>query len=156
MKEPIVLKAGDPILETLKFKPYRNMVQRRVVPFIPAEDQPQTMEVVTPWGARLTVKKGDFLVGELNAPNDVWPVTPEIFDASYIVVSPGICVKRAITLLVPLTDLTNGDADQLVTIHTLEGMDTVRAGDFFLAMGIKGEIWPYPKEKVAEVMRPVE
>jgi hypothetical protein len=43
-----------------------------------------------------------------------------------------------------------------VTIHTLEGVDTVRAGDFFLAKGVKGEIWPYPKAKAAEIMRPAD
>jgi hypothetical protein len=59
-------------------------------------------------------------------------------------------------MLVPLTDLTDGDEDQMVTIHTLEGVDTVRAGDFLLAKGVKGEIWPYPKEKAAEIMSPAE
>lgn len=156
MKEPIILKSDDPILNTIKFKPYRNMVQRRVVPFVLGEGQPQTMEVITPWGARLVAKKGDLLVGELNAPDDMWPVSPEIFDASYMVISPGICVKRAVTLLAPLTDLTDGDEDQTVIIHTLEGVDTVRAGDFLLAKGVKGEIWPYPKAKAAEIMRPAE
>lgn len=156
MNEPLVLKSEDLILNRLNFKPHRNMVQRRVVPFAPAEDQPQTMEVITPWGARLTAKKGDFLVSEISAPDDMWPVASEIFDASYIIISPGICVKRAITLLVPLTDLTEGDPDRMVAVHTLEGVETVRAGDFYLAKGIKGEIWPYPKEKVLEVMRPAD
>ena len=156
MREPIIVKSDDPILNTLEFKPYRNVVQRRVIPFIPGEGQPQTMEVITPWGAHLMAKKGDLLVGELNAPDDMWPVTPEIFDASYMMIGPGRCVKRAVTLLVPLTDLTNGDPDQPVTIHTLEGVDTVRAGDFLLAKGVRGEIWPDPKEKAAEIMRPAD
>jgi hypothetical protein len=39
-------------------------------------------------------------------------------------------------------------------VHTFEGAVTVRAGDFFLAKGVKGEIWPFPKEKVAEMMKP--
>jgi hypothetical protein len=43
-----------------------------------------------------------------------------------------------------------------VTVVTLEGDETVRAGDFYLAKGIKGEIWPYPKEKVKDVMMPVD
>jgi len=156
MSEPVVLKSDDSILNSLNFKPYRNMVQRRVVPFIPTEGQPQTMDIITPWGVLLTAKKGDLIVSELNAPKDIWPVDPEIFDASYLIISPGICVKRAITLLVPLTDLTDGDEDRMVTIHTLEGVDTVRAGDFLLAKGIRGEIWPYPKEKAVEIMKPVE
>jgi len=156
MSDPIVLKSDDPILNSLKFKPYRNMVQRRVMAFAPTEDQPQTMDITTPWGVQLTAKKGDLIVSELNAPDDKWPVSAEIFDASYLIISPGFCVKRAITLLVPLTDLTDGDEDRMVTIHTLEGVDTVRAGDFLLAKGVRGEVWPYPKEKAAEIMKPVE
>jgi len=156
MSEPVEIKSDDPILNTLTFKPYRNMVQRRVVAFAPADDEPQTKEIVTPWGARLTAEKGDMIVSELDAPDDVWPINAEIFDKTYMIIGPELCVKRAITLLVPLTDLTNGDEDQLVTVHTLEGVDTVRAGDFLLAKGVNGEIWPYPKEKAAEIMSPAD
>jgi len=39
-------------------------------------------------------------------------------------------------------------------VQTFEGPVTVRAGDFLLAKGVKGEIWPYPKEKAAEIMKP--
>ena len=156
MNEPIVLKSDDPILKTLNFRPYRNMVQRRVELFSPKDSEPQTREITTPWGAVLTVKKGDFIISELNAPDDKWPLDAEIFDASYLLTSPEFCVKRAITLLVPLTELTNGNEDQKVTVHSLEGVETVRAGDFLLAKGVKGEIWAYPKEKAAEIMKPVE
>jgi hypothetical protein len=69
---------------------------------------------------------------------------------------PGICVKRAITLIVPLSEVTGGDENRMVTVQTLEGPETVRAGDFFLAKGVRGEIWPYLKEKVAKTMRPAE
>jgi hypothetical protein len=72
------------------------------------------------------------------------------------VVRPGYCIKRAITWLVQLTDLTSGVEDRMVTVETLEGPETVRAGDFYLAKGVKGEIWPYPKEKVNEVMVPAD
>jgi hypothetical protein len=154
MKGPIVLLPEDPIINSLNFKPYRNAVLRHVVPFAPEDDQPQTMEITTPWGAKLEVTKGDLLVSELDAPADVWPVDALIFDETYIVTAPGFCVKRAVTLLVPLTDLTNNDEDQLVAIHALEGILTVRAGDFFLAKGVKGEIWPYPKAKAEEIMKP--
>jgi len=58
--------------------------------------------------------------------------------------------------LVPLVNVTNGNEECLVTVETVEGPETVRAGDFYLARGIQGEIWPYPKEKVAEVMMPAE
>ncbi|MEW6404489.1 MAG: hypothetical protein AB1649_22055 [Chloroflexota bacterium] len=156
MGEPILITSQDSILRVLDFKPYRSVVERRVAPFLPAPDQPQTVDVTTPWGAQLTAKRGDLLVSEIDAPDDVWPVDAEIFDKSYMIIRPGFCIKRAITLLVPLTDLTHGDPDRLVTVETLEGSETVRAGDFYLAKGIKGEIWPYPKEKVDDVMIPAE
>jgi hypothetical protein len=70
-------------------------------------------------------------------------------------VRPGYCLKKAVTLLAPLTEITR-DPDRKVTVVTLEGDETVRAGDFYLAKGIKGEIWPYPKEKIDDVMTPVE
>ena len=154
MKDPIVLLSDDPILDSLNFRPYRNMIPRRVMSFSPQEDEPQTMEVSTPWGTQLTVKKGDLLVSEWDSPDDVWPIDAHIFDETYLVIEPGVCVKRAITMLVPLTDVTDGDEDQLVTVHTLEGVETVRAGDFLLAKGVHGEIWPYPKAKAEEIMKP--
>jgi hypothetical protein len=156
MKKPIDLTSDDPILTRLNFKPYRNMAVRRVKAFMPAPDEPQTMEVVTPWGATLEVKKGDMLLSELDAPDDAWSVDADIFDATYMITEPGRCVKRAVTMLAPLKDVTGGDEDQLVTVHTLEGPQTVRAGDFFLARGTKGEIWSFPKEKVESIMKPVE
>ena len=156
MKEPIVLTPDDPILNSLNFIPHRNMVQRRVTPFVPPLDQAQTMEVTTPWGSRLTAKRGDLLVSELDTPDDVWPVDAQIFDESYLIVGPGYCVKKAVTLLAPLVDVTAGDEDRLVTVQTMEGPETVRAGDFLIAKGVQGEIWPYPKAKAAEIMKPVE
>jgi hypothetical protein len=153
MSEPIIVTSQDPILETLNFRPYRSTVERRVVPFLPELHESQTMEINTPWGAQLTAKRGDFLVSEMDAPDDYWPVDPEIFEKSYEIIRPGVCVKRAFTLLVPLTDIT-GDESQQVTVVTLEGPETVSAGDFYLAKGVKGEIWPYPKVKVIEKKRP--
>jgi hypothetical protein len=156
MGDPIKLTSEDSLLRVLNFKPFRSIVERRVTAFEPPDGQPQTLEVHTPWGTQLTAKSGDMLVSEMDTPDDVWPVDPQIFDESYIVTRPGFCVKRAITLLVPLLEVTHGDPDQLVTIETLEGTETVRAGDFYLAKGVKGEIWPYPKEKVDDVMVPAE
>lgn len=156
MREPLVLTSDDPILERLNFKPYRNAMVRRVVPFLPAPYESQTKEVKTPWGSILTAKKGDMLISELDAPADVWPIDAMIFDETYMMTGPGICVKRAITLIVPLSDVTSGDENRMVTVQTLEGPETVRAGDFFLAKGVRGEIWPYLKEKVAKTMRPAE
>ena len=70
MKESIVIKSDDPILNTLNFKPYRNMVQRRVELFSPRDDELQIREITTPWGAVLTAQKGDFIISELDAPDD--------------------------------------------------------------------------------------
>ena len=156
MNIPIVITSDDSILESLPFKPYRSKVERRVIPFVPSLDEPQTMEVNTPWGAQLTAKRGDFLVSEVEKPHDFWPVDPTIFEESYVLIRPGYCVKKAITLLTPLTDIAQGDPDQMVTVVSMEGAETVRAGDFYLAKGIKGEIWAYPKDKINEVMVPAE
>ncbi|MDD2922072.1 MAG: hypothetical protein PHQ36_07275 [Anaerolineales bacterium] len=156
MKKTLILKSDDPIIKSLNFKPYRSVARRRVVPFAPANNDPQTMEVITPWKSKLTVTRGDLLISELDKPEDVWPIDAQIFDQTYIIVAPGVCIKRAITWLVPLEDVAQGDKDQIITVHTLEGTETVRAGDFFLAKGIQGEIWPYPKEKAALTMKPAE
>ena len=155
MSEPLVITSNDSILSQLHFKPYRSKVERRVVPFLPAPDEPQTLEIDTPWGTHLTAQKGDFLVSEIAAPDDYWAIDPVIFEESYIIIRPGYCIKKAVTLLVPLTDITH-DPNKQVTVVTLEGDETVRAGDFYLAKGIKGEIWPYPIEKIDDVMTPVE
>ncbi|GAB1469151.1 hypothetical protein MASR2M66_00270 [Chloroflexota bacterium] len=154
MSEPLIVKPDDPILAQLDFKPYRNTMIRRVVPFLPASGEPQTKQITTPWGAELTVKKGDLLVSELDAPANVWPVDGSIFDETYMMTGPGICIKRAITMILPLTELTSGDADAMVTVHSLEGPLTVRAGDFLLAKGVRGEIWPIQREKFEKTMRP--
>ena len=153
--EPLVITSSDSVLEKLTFKPFRNKVERRVVPFFPAPNEAQTLEIDTPWGTHLTARKGDFLVSEIETPDDYWAIDPVIFEESYVIIRPGYCVKKAVTLLVPLTDITD-DPDQKVTVVTLEGDETVRAGDFYLAKGIKGEIWPYPKEKVKDVMVPID
>jgi hypothetical protein len=155
MNDPLVITSTDSILSKLNFKPFRSKVERRVVPFLPAPNEPQTLEINTPWGTQLTAHKGDFLVSELATPNDYWPIDPVIFEESYIIIRPGYCIKKAITWLTPLTDITH-DLDKNVTVVTLEGPETVRAGDFYLAKGIRGEIWPYPIEKIDDVMVPAE
>ncbi len=123
--------------------------------FLLGPDEPQTMEINIPWGSRLTMRHGDFLIRDLETPNDFWPIDPEIFEKSYVLIRPGYCIKKAVTLLVSLTDIT-GDPEREVTVVSLEGPETVKAGDFYLAKGIKGEVWPYPKEKVADVMLPAD
>jgi hypothetical protein len=155
MNDPLIITSTDPVLSKLNFKPFRSKVERRVVPFLPAPNEPQTLEINTPWGTQLTAHKGDFLVSELATPNDYWPIDPVIFEESYVIIRPGYCIKKAITWLTPLTDITH-DLDKNVTVVTLEGPETVRAGDFYLAKGIRGEIWPYPIEKIDDVMVPAE
>lgn len=156
MKEPIVITSADPLLKSLPFKPFRSKVERRVIPFMPTPGEAQSMEIKTPWGATLTAKRGDFLVSEVDKPDDYWPIDASIFEESYVLIRPGYCVKKAVTLLTPLTEVTNGDPDAPVTVVTLEGTETVRAGDFYLAKGVKGEVWPYPKEKIEQVMMPAD
>jgi len=156
MNSIVDITSKDPIIEKLNFKPYRNTVERRVERFLPEPGEPDRMEVATPWGEALTAKSGDYLVSEIDSPDDRWPVDSEIFEKSYEIIRPGYCVKRALTYLVPLTDVTNGDARRRVKVHTLEGPETVQAGEFYLARGVHGEIWPYPKNKVDDVMKPVK
>ena len=154
MTENIVITSDNPILQTLNFKPYRSKVERRVIPFMPAPNEEQSMDIKTPWGAVLTAKSGDFLISEVDAPNDFWPIDAVIFEESYVLIRPGYCVKKAVTLLVPLTDVTHDDPDAMVTVVSMEGSETIRAGDFCLAKGVKGEVWAYPKEKIEHVMMP--
>jgi hypothetical protein len=156
MTKPIELTALDPILDRLNFKSYKSIVERRFERFLPEPGEPDKMEIPTPWGESLTAKAGDYLVSEMDSINDRWPVDAEVFENSYEIVRPGVCVKTAVTELASLVDVAEGDVDQMVTVYTLEGPETVRAGDFYLARGIYGEIWTYPKEKVQSVMKPAE
>ena len=156
MTNNIELTALNPILDQLEFKQYQSTVERRFKRFLPEPGEPDRKEIPTPWGESLTAKAGDYLVSEMDSPDDCWPVDAEVFENSYEIVRPGVCLKKALTELVPLIEVTDGDEDEMVTVYTLEGPETVRAGDFYLARGIYGEIWTYPKEKVQNVMKPVE
>jgi hypothetical protein len=155
MNSPIVITSDDVFLQNMPFKPFRSKVERRVIPFMPEPDDAQEIEIKTPWGAMLTAKCGDFLISELDKPDDFWPIDATISEESYIIIRPGYCVKKAVTMLAPLTMITENPETE-VTVMTLEGAVTVRAGDFFLAKGIKGEIWPYPKDKIEHVMMPAD
>jgi hypothetical protein len=135
------LFSNDPILESLDFIRHHDEVERRYRRFLPNPGEPNTKEVPTAWGDTLTAKVGDYLVSSKESPEDHWLVDADVFDDSYEITGPNSCVKTAVTELVPLTYIT-GDEDKLVTVHTLEGPETVRADDFFLARGVKGEIWP--------------
>lgn len=156
MTKPIELTTLDPIIDKLNFRSYKSTVERCFERFLPGPDEPESREIPTPWGESLTATAGDYLVSEMDSPDDRWPVEAEIFENSYEIIRPGVCVKKAFTKLVPLVDVTNGDENQLVTVYTLEGPETVRAGDFYLARGIHDEIWTYPKDKVKNVMKPAD
>jgi hypothetical protein len=156
MDEPLIITSDNPILQRLPFKAYRAVVERRMVPFLPEEGQPQTLEVRSSHGLLLVAKRGDILVSEMDSPEHVWPVDPVIFEASYEVIRPGVCIKRAITWLAPLTELTEGNPNRKVTVVSLEGPNTVRAGDYYLAKGVAGEIWAYEAKKVGSIIKPVE
>jgi hypothetical protein len=155
MTTVIEIRADDDILAHLQFKPYRNSVERRAVQFLPGANEPQTTNIQTPWGETLLCKPGDYIVSEMNTPKDRWPVDREIFEASYLEVKPGRFVKRPLTYLVPLVEVTR-DPNQHVMVHTMEGAVTVRAGDFYLARGMKGEIWPYPRDKADTSLIPAD
>ena len=153
MTNTIQITSQDPIIKTLNFKPYRSTVERRVERFTPPPNAPQNIELATPWGEFLTANAGDYLVSELDTPpEDRWPVEAVIFEKTYVLTTPGHCVKKALTYLVPLEDAVGGNIDQEVVVETLEGLVSVRAGDFYLALGVEGEIWPYPEGKVGNVM----
>ena len=156
MSEPLILTSDHPILQEANFKPYRSTVTRRVIRFLPNPNQPQEIDIITPWGETLTAQSGDYLVSEMDKPNDAWPVEAYIFEETYVILQPGICVKNALTYLAPLTDFTHGDPNAKVTIQSLEGLETVSAGDFYLARGVKGEIWAFPAEKIGKVVVPAE
>lgn len=150
--EKLEIHAGDSLLKRLEFKPYRCMDQRLAIQFMPSAEEPQVRELATPWGETLVANKGDYIVSEIDKPVDRWPVDREIFERSYIEVSPGHFIKNALIFLTPLVEVTK-NPDQYVTIQTIEGDVTVRAGDFFLARGVKGEVWPYPVVKVLTSLR---
>jgi len=156
MSDSISITSDDPRLESLQFRAYQSIVERRVVAFVPEPGKKQTLEIVTPWGETLTASAGDLLVSEAKQSDDYWPVRPDIFDETYIITRPGYCIKRGLVHLAPLVELTDGDEDAEVTVHSLEDSTTVRAGDFYLARGVKGEIWAYPREKVETILTPAE
>ena len=58
--DPLVITSEDSILNSLPFKPYRSKVERRVIPFMPAPGESQSMDIKTPWGTVLTAISGDF------------------------------------------------------------------------------------------------
>lgn len=151
----IELTSDLEMLSHLDFKPYRNSVERQAVQFLPQPEEPQKTYIQTPWDETLVCEYGDYIVNEKGEPADRWPVRRDIFEQSYYEVRPGFYVKRPLTYLVPLVEVTK-NANQKVVVHTLEGPVTVRSGDFYLARGIKGEIWPYPKDKADSCLVMVE
>jgi hypothetical protein len=158
MGELLHVTSKSKFLKLLNFKPYRSRNSRKAVQFSPEPDEPQSLDIQTPWGETLTTKPGDYLVSEISDPEDTWPVQQSIFEQTYVETKPGLFVKRAEVMLVPLSDLTD-NPDTEVAVQTIEGELIVRAGDFYLARGIEGEIWPIPAEKVKtdyELLEPAD
>jgi hypothetical protein len=145
------IKPDDAIIGTLNFKPYRNSAVRRAERYLPGEDEPKSKTVVQPWGGTLTITVGDYLVSEVDRPEDSWPVKKSIFEKTYVQIGPNQFQKKELTMLVPLRDVT-GDPEEKVIVHTREGDLTVRSGDFYLARGVEGEIWPIQNEMVERNM----
>jgi hypothetical protein len=154
MNEPIEIHSDDDSLKKVQFKIYGYKDKRVAKQFMPKPDEPQTKELEVPWGDTLTMKRGDYLVSSADDTKNQWPVEKEIFEQSYTEEEPGsgIFKKVASVGLVPLTEFTNGNPEQLVTVHSLEGPETVPAGRFHLARGIKGEIWPFPNNEIEKVL----
>lgn len=154
--DPIMdLQADDPVFQKVNLKPYRNAAIRRAEQFLPEADEEQSRAILCPWGETLDAHYGDYIVSEKDDPDDCWPVSREIFEKTYVQIGPDLFRKKELTCLVPLVDIT-ADPEQKVRVHTQEGVVTVRAGDFHLAKGIEGEIWPIPNEKVQQVLVPVD
>lgn len=149
--KPLELKASDPIINSLVFKTYRYTNKRQAEQFLPDADQSQTIHIETGWGGVLTGSSGDYIVWELDNPEERWVVENEIFLASYTEIETGIFVKNATVDLAPLTDITR-DPDREVIIYSIEGPLRVRSGDFYLALGVKKEIWPAPIEHIKNCM----
>ena len=51
--------------------------------------------------------------------------------------------------------ITNNGEPGTFEIYSLVGVD-ISPKNFYLAKGVKGEVWPYPKEKIDDVMMPAE
>lgn len=155
MTSSLEIRPDDPVIQTLDFKTYRYTTRREADQFLPDAGEPQTKVVKTPWGDQLTAHPGDYIVHEQGDPDDQWVVEKDVFEDTYEEVEPGTYVKKATVELAPLTALTQ-DPDQDVTIHSREGVLTVRAGDYYLAKGSQEEIWPLPKKKVEQSMEPAD
>lgn len=149
------LRADDEKVKETRFKSYRSNIMRRAVRYNPGKGEPEEIAIQTPWGEKLNCRRGDYIVSEMDDSEDSWPVSADIFEETYMQVEPEVYIKKALMHLVPLTEFTRGKPDVLVAVHTLEGVVKVPAGEFFLARGTRGEIWPVPSEKIQQ-MRPVD
>jgi|GEM_PF-412661 len=151
--QDLTLSSGDSIVQALEFSKFRSSAERAVEQYLPSDPNAK-LEVKTSWGETLTAKHGDYLVGSVTDKNDRWVVQKDIFESTYQMVREGVGVKSALIELVPLAQITGND-NTIVTVNTLEGSVKARAGDFYLARGVQGEIWPYPKAKVEKELAQV-
>lgn len=140
---PYYLSSDAPILRELPFRKVRYKQIRCASQFFPGPGEPQEMTLHTNWGGELTVKVGDFLVHPQDDPDNVWPVARTIFEQTYEALGGGRFQKSVLTEIIPLEQITQ-DPNQFVIVKSLEGELRVRSGDFYLARGTQGEIWPIP------------
>jgi hypothetical protein len=152
MSKTIVLHSDDDSVKNASYTIYGYRDRRAAKQFLPSPDEPQSFEIEVPWGGTLMGQRGDYIVSSADDPTDSWPVERDIFEKSHEEEEPGsgIFKKTASVAMIPLTEFTNGDPDQMVTIISLEGAETVSAGKYHLARGIKNEIWAYPSHKIIE------
>lgn len=104
-REPIIPTSEDSVLRGLVFESSRNTLIRRV-------------ESIRP-------RRGDFVFSGLDSPKDAWPVARGVFDHGYVLLRPGSRVERAPSYLVPLVDVTSGDANQASTLSIRRNVSTI-------------------------------
>lgn len=150
------IQSDDPILDRLSFVTYRYRPRpvRQAAQFLPRPDQPQTITLTQPNGLKLTAERGDYLVNALGSMHHRWPVRKDIFEQSYRAIRPGYYVKHATVELLPLTQLTEENPDQRITIVSIEGEETVRAGDYYLARGVNKELWVVTRKSIGKTIVP--
>lgn len=141
--QPYYLSSDSPILKEIPFRKVRYHQIRHAYQFLPGPSAPQEMVIHTSWGGELTAQAGDFIVHPLDDPDNLWPVSKDIFLETYQAVGSGAFQKKSVTEIIALDQITQ-DPDRLVIVKSLEGDLKVRSGDFYLARGSQGEIWPIP------------
>ena len=161
-KVDLELRHNDPVIQQLEFDKYRSKVCRAITQFLPKDGEAQTCTVNAPWGTE-EVRAGDYIGSEIGNSTHSWRIEKGAFESSYEWVEPGIARKSAVIELIPLVNLTH-NPDAMVKIYTCipgeEAKDAdkhciERAGEVFLARGVKGELYRYPIAKAEKELEKV-